>query len=72
MFDSLKSCLFPASFIQRVMTLDDVELHFQIWDTAGQEKYLSLIPMYLRGAQVALVVFDVTDIVSCTVNPTTL
>ena len=50
-----------ASFVQRSLFLNDVEVQFQIWDTAGQEKYMSLIPMYLRGAKVALVVFDVTD-----------
>jgi small GTP-binding protein len=35
-------------------------IKFQIWDTAGQEKYHSLAPMYYRGAAAALVVFDIT------------
>jgi small GTP-binding protein len=33
----------------------------QIWDTAGQEKYRSLAPMYYRAAQVALICFDLTN-----------
>jgi small GTP-binding protein len=33
---------------------------FTIWDTAGQEKFHSLMPMYYRGAQVAILVFDLT------------
>jgi len=33
---------------------------FKIWDTAGQEKFNSLIPMYYRGAAVAILVFDIT------------
>jgi small GTP-binding protein len=32
-----------------------------IWDTAGQENYRSLVPMYVRDAEFALVVFDVTS-----------
>ena len=35
-------------------------MKFEIWDTAGQERYHSLAPMYYRGAQAAIVVFDIT------------
>uniref|UniRef100_A0A2K6C133 RAB5A, member RAS oncogene family n=1 Tax=Macaca nemestrina TaxID=9545 RepID=A0A2K6C133_MACNE len=34
---------------------------FEIWDTAGQEQYRSLAPMYCRGAQTAIVVYDITN-----------
>lgn len=33
----------------------------QVWDTAGQEMYRALVPVYLRGAQAAILVYDVTD-----------
>ena len=35
-------------------------LPLQIWDTAGQEKYHSLAPMYYRGAAAAILVYDIT------------
>jgi small GTP-binding protein len=38
---------------------DRVEL--QIWDTAGQEKFRSLGPLYYRSAVGAVAVFDVTN-----------
>jgi GTPase SAR1 family protein len=34
---------------------------FQIQDTAGQERYASLAPMYYRGADGALLVYDITN-----------
>lgn len=39
-------------------------MKFEIWDTAGQERYHSLAPMYYRGAQAAIVVYDITNEVS--------
>lgn len=36
-------------------------VYINIWDTAGQELYKSLIPLYSRDAMAALVVIDVTS-----------
>ena len=36
--------------------------NISLYDTAGQEKYKSLLPLYLRSASVALIVYDVSDI----------
>ncbi|QPG75477.1 hypothetical protein FOA43_002832 [Brettanomyces nanus] len=33
----------------------------QIWDTAGQERFHNLTPLYYRNANLALVVFDLSD-----------
>ena len=45
-----------ASFMSKMIMVDDVPIKYQIWDTAGQEKYHSLAPMYYRGAAAAIVV----------------
>jgi small GTP-binding protein len=34
---------------------------FHVWDTAGQEKFRDLVPLYFRSAVAALVVFEVTS-----------
>jgi len=36
-------------------------IDFTIWDTAGQEKFNSLIPLYLRKASAIILVFDATS-----------
>ena len=55
---------FIAAFLTQSVCLDDTTVKFEIWDTAGQERYHSLAPMYYRGAQAAIVVYDITNQVS--------
>ena len=55
---------FLAAFLTQTVCLDDTTVKFEIWDTAGQERYHSLAPMYYRGAQAAIVVYDITNTVS--------
>ena len=55
-----------AAFLTQTVNLDDTTVKFEIWDTAGQERYHSLAPMYYRGAQAAIVVYDITNMVRAT------
>ena len=32
-----------------------------LWDTAGQEKFNALTKMYFKGAEAAIIVYDVTN-----------
>jgi len=50
-----------AAFLTQTVCLNDLTVKFEIWDTAGQERYHSLAPMYYRGAQAAIVVYDITS-----------
>ena len=34
----------------------------RVWDTAGQELYRSIVPIYLRGSMAAVLVYDITDV----------
>jgi small GTP-binding protein len=49
-----------ASFLSRTMKVK-VPMKFNIWDTAGQEKYRSLASLYYRGADIAVIVYDITS-----------
>ena len=44
------------------MVVDDERITVSLWDTAGQERYSALTKFYYRGAQAAIVVFDVTQL----------
>ncbi|KAI8384519.1 ras-like GTP-binding protein RYL2 [Radiomyces spectabilis] len=50
-----------ASFMTKKLTVDHCKVRLQIWDTAGQERFRAMAPMYYRGAQAALLVYDLTS-----------
>jgi len=50
-----------ASFLSKKLTVDDTRVNLAIWDTAGQEKFHALGPIYYRDANGALLVYDITD-----------
>ncbi|EDQ84373.1 uncharacterized protein MONBRDRAFT_34712 [Monosiga brevicollis MX1] len=60
-FHEYQESTIGAAFLTQTVAVDDVTVKFEIWDTAGQERYHSLAPMYYRGAQAAIVVYDITN-----------
>jgi len=50
-----------AAFNVKNLNIDGKAVKLEIWDTAGQERYKSLAPMYYRGAQIALICYDMTS-----------
>ena len=50
-----------ASFSTKVVETSNGPVELFMWDTAGQEKYRSLIPMYTRSAVAAIIVVDITS-----------
>jgi small GTP-binding protein len=49
-----------AMFVAKQVDTSHGKVNLLIWDTAGQERYRSLIPMYTRNANAALLVIDVS------------
>jgi len=50
-----------VDFFNKKRVIDNKIYCLQIWDTAGQEKYRSITSNYYRGANVVIIMFDVTD-----------
>ncbi len=42
------------------MMINGQKVQFDIWDTAGQEKFRSIVKIYYQKANAAIIVFDVT------------
>lgn len=41
--------------------VENERISLNIWDTAGQEQYRSLAPMYYRSAHMAIIVYSITE-----------
>lgn len=50
-----------AAFMTQSVQIPDAVVRFEIWDTAGAERYRSLAPMYYRGASAAVIVYDISN-----------
>jgi len=50
-----------ASYLEKRLTIGSTSLSLAIWDTAGQEKFHALAPIYYRDSNAALIVYDITD-----------
>ena len=47
-------------FHSKNATINGANIRLLLYDTAGQEKFKSLIPMYIRDANIIIVVYDIT------------
>ena len=50
-----------TNVFQKSLDIKGKLFNLTIWDTAGEEKYHALAPMFYRGAQGAVIIFDVTN-----------
>ena len=49
-----------VDFFTKTIYYNESIFKIQLWDSAGQEKYRSLIPSYIRGASLIILVYDLS------------
>jgi small GTP-binding protein len=59
--DAARNPTVGAFFISKRLTVNGTTAKLQIWDTAGQEQFKRLAPMYYKNAAAAIVCYDVTS-----------
>jgi Ras-related protein Rab-5C len=48
--------------MQQTVTLEDqAEVKLHIWDTGGSERFRTMVSLYYRDSQAAIICFDVTE-----------
>lgn len=54
-------CTIGVDFLMKNLLINNELIKLQIWDTAGMEKYKQITTSYYRGAQAAVICFDLTN-----------
>ena len=60
-FDANSLATVGVNFKQKTIVSGENKVKLQVWDTAGEERFKSVINVYFRGAKAAFCVFDVTN-----------
>ncbi|ODM93857.1 Ras-related protein Rab-18-B [Orchesella cincta] len=60
-FDPDQPATIGVDFKVKTLSIDGNLVKLAIWDTAGQERFRTLTPSYYRGAQGAILVYDVSS-----------
>jgi len=60
-FDESYQATIGIDFFSKNVSIHGQDVRLILYDTAGQEKYRSLIPMYIRDTQIILLIYDITD-----------
>ena len=50
-----------SQYTRKEMIINDEKYIIQMWDTAGQEKYRSINKIYIKGSNIVIFVYDVTN-----------
>jgi len=61
-FDDTYQATIGIDFLSKTICIGERSVRLQLWDTAGQERFRNLIPSYIRDSNVAIVVYDITNI----------
>ena len=60
-FDAKRGSTVKAALITKSVETSRGLIEVNLWDTAGQEEYHAVAPIYYKGAHAALLVYSVTD-----------
>lgn len=60
-FNDRYICTIGVDFMMKSIQYDNQTIKLQLWDTAGMEKYKQITTSYYRGAQAAIICFDLTS-----------
>ena len=60
-FEENAASTFGVSYVTKELKIDNILVHFDIWDTAGQEKYHAVNRLFYVDSKICIIVYDITN-----------
>ena len=60
-FNNCVTSTTSVAYLSKKMNYNNIKFKYDIWDTAGQEKYRALVQIFYTNSNVAILVYDVTN-----------
>ena len=60
-YDNIYNTTIGVDFFYYRTIVNNIPVKISVWDTAGQEKFRNIINVYFKGAQGAILVYDITN-----------
>ena len=59
--DKYPQATIGVDYHRKILEKNKKKYYLELWDTAGQEKYNSMLNSYFRGADVIIIVYDINN-----------
>ena len=63
-FDKNSDSNFSSSYSENDIIVQDIKYAYQIWDTAGQEKFRALNKLFIKDSKLIIIVFSIDNKIS--------
>ena len=60
-FQENSTSTIAGAFYSKIVTIKNEKVNLEIWDTAGSERYHSVIPSFFRSASAIAIIYDITS-----------
>ena len=60
-FQENSTSTIAGAFYSKILTIKNQQVNLEIWDTAGSERYHSVIPSFFRNASAIAIIYDITN-----------
>ena len=51
-----------SSFFNKQFIINDKKYYINLWDTAGQKKYINITKLFFKGAEIVILVYDISNL----------